>query len=114
MMSMDSNGSHHSFQTLPVGARKPALPVPNCDIASPVGGRQSERTENPGSVSQRLAASEIQEALYLLCSRTKSTHCLISGTLWSQLYSYSMEMLPSKPCCFSSSRTLPMRPTPIP
>src|SRR5256885_16569025 len=47
-------------------------------------------------------------------SFTYFTHSFTSGRLFSILYSYSMEMFPSNPWFFSSSRTPLMSDTPVP
>ena len=46
--------------------------------------------------------------------RMNPTHCATSGTELSQFASYSMEMLPLKPCAFNSSRMPLMSETPVP
>jgi hypothetical protein len=49
-------------------------------------------TESPGYRSPNHLAAFFSPQAF-----TKSMHCLMSGTLSSHLFSYSTEMLPSKP-----------------
>ena len=80
----------------------------------PAGWKARATSDNSQMRPSRPATGFLEAGIYFPKSRTKSIQRVTSGTELSQLYSYSTEILPWKPCFLSSSRVLLISPTPCP